>query len=473
MKHWLALFLGFSLIPLTGADTLWVDPVAGSDGAPGTEAEPKKTVTAALESLASSGNDHVIHLAEGTYDVAGGEIFPWRSFQALCFEGAGSGTRIELGVTDGALIADGSDSVAVTGLYVAGTGDQRLARLSAGGAAQIRRCTFDQCGSLLSQVGGLDAQMRITVEDSLLDGCRGIGDNQGYGSSPGFTVIRRCVFDGCLGVASGAVFLSTGSNVTIYDSIVTRGTSPTNCIGSADFISGCTIAHNAGPVPALEGTLRPRIENSILAFNGTSPSVSTWNRLDHCLVEDGSGTHVGPILTGDPHFVNGLGGDLRLRAGSPAVDVGWVGATGAPDATGRARNVDGDFDHQLAADLGALELRTLDRAPGAGFEVPLGQPYALELTAPPGSFFHMAFSRGGLAVTPTATPYGDLWLRPGATRVAFIPVQQNTPRPFLLPLQGGSALIGARIGYQGVTRSLAAPNFAAWTNPIELTIVAP
>lgn len=477
MKSWLALFLSLALAPLSLGDVRWVNPVTGSDSAPGTETEPMRTVSAALDGLASSGNSHVIVLAEGIYDQAGGEAFPWRPFPSVRFEGAGHGTRVRLSAGDDALIGDGASSVSMEGLRVEGTGVQRLARLQGGGTAQVRRCKVEDCGDLISQLGGLDRQMQITVEDSHLVGCGGVGVNSGYASSPaGFTDIRRCVFDRCISVAGGAVFLDFGSNVRIYDTIVMRGTGTSNCIGNADLLSGCTIAHNAGPVDALEFTIRPRIENSILAFNGASPSVSSWNQLDNCLVEDGSGDHIGLVLTGDPLFVDGLAGDVRLRAGSPAVDVGSVGpnqGAGSTDATGRTRDVDGNLDQQVAVDLGAMELRTLDRAPGAGFEIALGQPYSLELTAPRGSFFHVAFSRGGLAAAPTPTLYGDLWLLPGATRVAFIAVQQACPRGFDLPLQGGSALIGARIGYQGVTRSLVAPNFAAWTNPLELTIVAP
>jgi hypothetical protein len=54
-------------------ETLYVDPASGNDTFPGTQSQPLRTVTRALE-LSSPGTS--IHMAPGVYQSSTGEVFP-------------------------------------------------------------------------------------------------------------------------------------------------------------------------------------------------------------------------------------------------------------------------------------------------------------------------------------------------------------------------------------------------------------
>lgn len=115
---------------------LFVDPVRGKDGAPGTERKPLRSISAALASLAEPLAESVtIHLAGGTYGTTGGVGMPERSLALML--------RMRPGVTV-SLVGSESEPVVLgwdgdRRMIEATEGTWRLARLRVGNFSKEQR----------------------------------------------------------------------------------------------------------------------------------------------------------------------------------------------------------------------------------------------------------------------------------------------------------------------------------------------
>ncbi len=79
------------------------------------------------------------------------------------------------------------------------------------------------------------------------------------------------------------------------------------------------------------------------------------------------------VLGGEPALVSRTGGDVHLRAGSPAIDLGRLSAPTTYDLDG-ITPIDGNGDGTAVPDAGAYEFKPAPKTPGGTTPPPVGQP---------------------------------------------------------------------------------------------------
>ncbi|HPF69321.1 MAG TPA: S8 family serine peptidase [Candidatus Krumholzibacteria bacterium] len=217
--------------------------------------------------------------------------------------------------------------------------------------------------------------------------------------------VLRCDFEGNAAAnnggalrcsASAEVFVASSrffANVANADSTGDSGGGAVQLESAADVtMAYCTLATNradgapatryGGGIEVTAGTLA--VYDSILWGNTSdaSPSVegeqirnAGTTSVSHTIVQ-GLSTFAGNSNSfGAPQFVDGPGGDLRLTAGSPAIDTGgnaWSIFGITQDLDGGDRAIGG------VADRGAYEFNALSGAP----DTPMPRAYALRGAAP-------------------------------------------------------------------------------------------
>ena len=141
------------------------------------------------------------------------------------------------------------------------------------------------------------------------------------------------------------------------------------CDNADILFDGCTISGNSHPsnFPGgldVAGASAPTVRDSII--RGNSPieiqdSTGGLLTVDHSDV-GGGWAGVGNI-DADPLFVDALGGDFALQAGSPCIDTGDPAlVTTRRDLFGRPRRLDGMLVRSERVDMGALEFGQLTLA---------------------------------------------------------------------------------------------------------------
>ncbi|GAB1544498.1 hypothetical protein NUACC21_71740 [Scytonema sp. NUACC21] len=194
------------------SETVYVNPMAGSDRAVGSQKEPLKTITQALKQ-APSGSQ--VQLADGNYSAVSGEVFP---------------ITVPFAIT-----VIGNESNKGSSIFIEGSGEYRSPTLAK------QNVTF-----ILSNSAELRGATVINQAD------RGVG----VWIESTASTIANCTFTNC---KRDGVFAASDANVTIIDSVFAEN--PTNCIsivrdtkgniqGNICYKSGCgiVIGDRASPI---------------------------------------------------------------------------------------------------------------------------------------------------------------------------------------------------------------------------------
>lgn len=181
-------------------------------------------------------------------------------------------------------------------------------------------------------------QLAFTVRESVVGPLPGQpGMAVAAGGGPGTKVVGNVAQSTLIGLSAvGAVYVAADDSTATVDlsSVIARNVNPS---AKPDLFA---IAANGGTGRiTAKHSLFDRVTTQ---QQGSAPAA-------------GSGTNV----TGDPLFVNAAADDLRVSAGSPAIDRGDPAGVyaGEKDAGGLPRAADGDGDCKPVPDIGGHELQ--------------------------------------------------------------------------------------------------------------------
>ena len=185
--------------------------------------------------------------------------------------------------------------------------------------------------------------------------CRFTGNiTLGSGGAAHFSIVNQCSFEGNSAQNSGGgLSVGTGTNCTFTGNSANLGGG-----ASSSTLVNCTARGNSAADLA-GGAYSCTLANCILYYNTATqhnePNYSGL-RITNCCTTPMPSSGTGNI-TNEPAFVDLAGGNLRLQAGSPCINVGNNAyVTNSTDLDGRPRIVGGTVD------MGAYEYQ----APGMG-----------------------------------------------------------------------------------------------------------
>jgi len=245
-----------------------------------------------------------------------------------------------------------------------------------GGAAGGMLCNCSLIGNSAYHFGG--GAYESTLCNCMVTGNSAHPGANIYGSLGGGayrSTLYNCRVTGNSARSSGGVV-----DCTLYNCTVTGNSATEFSGGGAGYstLFNCTVTGNSASTQG-GGVANGRLYNCIVYYNNAANEPNFYNDIDWCisyscttpLPTNGVGNILGP-----PLFVDMVADDLRLREGSPCIDVGMnlVGFSATvtnwgwakviaynhdpTDILGNTRFIDGNFDGLVAWDMGAYEFNS-------------------------------------------------------------------------------------------------------------------
>ena len=319
----------------------WTDPVNGSDSNPGTEAEPYKTLKAAVESMPSSyttgGGHYVIYAKKGVYGEGTMTTSAYTSGDFRLVVEAGAFGRLRIVAVDGpeetfivgapntpetAGSIDGCGASAVRGVYITGRCDVSLQGFTITGCYSLSQYNSHKYGAAVYSYNNGDETLRAQITDCI------ITNNFALKSVICGGLLKRCRIE------------NNTSQETIFSGRDNDSTTVNNDNATAAF---CVFANNTLTEPsATQGLIggAARVYNSTVVGTLNSDRVTGGKTgvslntiyfggetvygagtLENCIIWGCADTSAvtGDNVVDNPLFKSRADGDYRVGKSSPCV----------------------------------------------------------------------------------------------------------------------------------------------------------
>ena len=361
-----------------GAPTIDVNIGTGTD-APGcgSSLSPCRTIKYALETQAQAGD--LVYVFPGTYT----ETLIMQPGVVVWAVGGPGVTFIDGGGVRGPMVDAWGPAITATaelwGFAIHGGRSSTSGGgvLIGGGASPVIRDCVIRDNVASTTGGGIEIEQgspQITdnaIYSNTADSGGGVSVGRGQSLIRGNAVYSNAAADrgGAFSIFGAGPILE---NNVIYHNVADLGGGLYMTNEASPTLSNNTIYSNTagwGGGIYMRSDSAPRITNNVVVSNAedgihktyASPILDYNDVWGNAPADYSGGLSAGPnSISADPRFADASSADLRLGAGSPAIDAGTNSQCPSTDIRGVTRPVDGDVDGTATCDIGAYEYCSCD-----------------------------------------------------------------------------------------------------------------